>query len=130
MLAGELAASRVKKADIEKMRGLIVGMEKTTDARRHMELNFEFHGLIVELSGNSKLIGTYHRLRVPIQVAGIHYRSEKWVERIGQEQKEHRAIVRALEQRDAEAAARAIRAHIKRGGTSLLEDVERSIGQE
>ena len=77
-----------------------------------------------------KLAETYHRLRVPIQVAGIHYRSENWMERIAQEQKEHRAIVRALEQKDAEATSRAIREHIKRGGTSLLEDVERSVGQE
>jgi DNA-binding GntR family transcriptional regulator len=72
----------------------------------------------------------YHRLRAPIQVAGIHYRSESWVNRVAQEQREHRAIVRALEQRDAEAVARAISEHIKRGSKSLLEDVERSLRQE
>jgi len=130
MLAGELAAARVKKADIERLRALIAEMEKSTDVAGHLELNFEFHGLIVELSDNRKLIETYHRLRVPIQVAGIHYRSENWVERIAQEQKEHRAIVRALDQHDAEAVARAIGEHIKRGGASLLEDVERSVKEE
>jgi len=130
MLAGELAAARVKKADTERLRAMIAEMEKSTEVARHLELNFEFHGLIVELSDNRKLIETYHRLRVPIQVAGIHYRSENWVERITQEQKEHRAIVRALEQRDAEAVARAIGEHIKRGGASLLEDVERSVKEE
>lgn len=130
MLAGELAAGRVRKADLDKLRALVAEMEQSTDVGRHLELNFQFHSLIVELSGNRKLIETYHRLRVPIQVAGIHYRSENWVKRLAQEQREHRAIVRALEQRDAEAVARAISAHIKRGGSSLLEDVERSVGQE
>jgi len=130
MLAGELAAARVKKADIERLRGLIAKMEKSDEVGQHLALNFEFHGLIVELSDNRKLIETYHRLRVPIQVAGIHYRSENWVERVTQEQKEHRSIVRALEQRDAEAVSRAVSEHIKRGAASLLEDVERSAGQE
>jgi GntR family transcriptional regulator, rspAB operon transcriptional repressor len=130
MLAGELAASRVQKADLDKLRALVAEMEQSTDVGRHLELNFQFHSLIVELSGNRKLIETYHRLRVPIQVAGIHYRSENWIKRLAQEQREHRSIVRALEQRDAEAVARAISAHIKRGGSSLLEDVERSVRQE
>ncbi|MFM8394033.1 MAG: FCD domain-containing protein, partial [Acidobacteriota bacterium] len=90
------------------------------------ELNFQFHGLIVELSDNRKLIEMYERLSVPIQVAGIHYRSEGWLERLAQEQQEHRAIVDALASRDAEEVARAISAHIGRGGRSLLEDVEKS----
>jgi GntR family transcriptional regulator, rspAB operon transcriptional repressor len=129
MLAGELAAERITKSDLEKLRSLIAEMEKSTEVARHLELNFEFHGLIVTLSDNRKLAETYHRLRVPIQVAAIHFRSENWTERIAQEQKEHRAIVRALEQKDAEATSRAIREHIKRGGSSLLKDVERSFAR-
>ncbi len=127
MLAGELAAERVTKNDIAQLRALIVAMEASKEVAPHLELNFEFHGLIVTLSGNRKLAETYHRLRVPIQVAGIHYRSENWTARIAQEQKEHRAIVRALEQKDAEAVTRAIREHIKRGGASLLEDVSKAV---
>ena len=129
MLAGELAVAHVTKADLEKLRSLIAAMEKSIAVAQHLELNFEFHGLLVELAGNRKLSETYHRLRVPIQVAAIHYRSENWTARLAQEQKEHRAIVRALEQKDAEAVSRAIREHLKRGSASLLEDVERSVGQ-
>ena len=130
MLAGELACKQAKKTDIERLRSLVTEMEQSDEVAGHLELNFRFHSLIVELSGNRKLAETYHRLRVPIQVAGIHYRSENWVDRVAQEQKEHRAIVRALEQKDAEAVSRAIREHIKRGGASLLEDVERSVKKE
>jgi GntR family transcriptional regulator, rspAB operon transcriptional repressor len=125
MLAGELAAKRATKSDIERLRTLMAEMEKTGDAGRHLALNFEFHGLIVELSGNRKLIEMYHRLRVPIQVAGIHYRSENWVNRLPQERAEHNSIIRALEKRDAKAVTSAIGEHIKRGGASLLEDVEK-----
>jgi len=127
MMAGELACARAKKSDTEQLRRLIAEMEQSADVAHHLELNFKFHSLIVELADNRKLAETYHRLRVPIQVAGIHYRSENWTERIAQEQKEHRAIVRALELKDAEAVARAIRDHIQRGGASLLADVERSV---
>ncbi len=129
MLAGELAVNFITKTEIGKLRNLITQMEASHDVAQHLDLNFEFHSLIVELSENRKLIETYHRLRVPIQVAGIHYRSEDWVSRIVQEQKEHRTIIRALEQKDAEAVSRAISEHIKRGSTSLLEDVKRSIKQ-
>jgi DNA-binding GntR family transcriptional regulator len=127
MLAGELACARVKKSDTEQLRRLIAEMEQSTEVGHHLELNFKFHSLIVERADNRKLAETYHRLRVPIQVAGIHYRSENWMERIAEEQKEHRAIVRGLEQKDAEAVTRAIRDHIQRGGASLLADVERSV---
>ncbi|MBO0862448.1 MAG: GntR family transcriptional regulator [Chloracidobacterium sp.] len=130
MLAGELAAARATKADVERLRALISKMEKAEEVGRHLTLNFEFHGSIVELSDNRKLIETYHRLRVPIQVAAIHYRSENWVDRLGKEQKEHRSIVRALEQHDAKAVSQAISEHIKRGGASLLEDVERSVNRQ
>lgn len=126
MLAGELAARRVNKADINQLRKLIAQMESSQEVGAHLELNFQFHGLIVQLSDNRKLIEMYHRLRVPIQVAAIHYRSEDWMSRVAQEQKEHRAIVKALEQKDAEAVSRAISHHINRGSSSLLEDVERS----
>ncbi|MBI1761280.1 MAG: GntR family transcriptional regulator [Acidobacteria bacterium] len=133
VLAGELAVERIKKADLEKLSKLIAEMEQSTsqtDVGRHLELNFQFHGLLVELADNRKLIEMYHRLRTPIQIAGIHYRSESWVERVAQEQKEHRAIVRALQQKDAGAVARAIREHLKRGGASLLAEVKRSIKQD
>lgn len=126
MLAGELAVKRVGEDDLVRLRDLIVRMEESSEVAAHVELNFQFHGLIVELSDNRKLIEMYERLSVPIQVAGIHYRSEGWLDRLAQEQVEHRAIVDALEGRDEEAAIRSISAHIKRGRRSLLEDVERS----
>jgi DNA-binding GntR family transcriptional regulator len=96
------------------------------DVHRHLEMNFEFHELIIRLSGNQKLLAVYRQLRTPIHIAGVHYRSENWLARVEQEQREHRAIVRALERRDAEAIKRAITAHLTRAQDSLVSDVERS----
>jgi GntR family transcriptional regulator, rspAB operon transcriptional repressor len=129
VLAGELAAARVTVADIAKLNALITAMEKGAakrDVREHSEQNFAFHELIVSLSGNRKLAEIYRQLRAGIHIAGVHYRSEHWLQRVAQEQREHRAIVRALERRDAEAVARAITGHLKRGRASLLEDVARA----
>lgn len=129
VLAGELAAERVTEADIAKLNALIAAMEKGAakrDVREHLEQNFAFHELIVSLSGNRKLAEIYRQLRASIHIAGVHYRSEHWLQRVEQEQREHRAIVRALERLDAEAVARAITSHLKRGRASLLEDVARA----
>lgn len=130
VLAGKLAARHITKADLERLRALIVAMEKSTaktDVLVHLEQNAEFHELIVKRSGNGKLLETYRRLRTPIHLAGIHSRTDDWVDRVAREQKEHRAIVRALEQRDPVIVEQAITNHILRASGSLVEDVERVI---
>lgn len=129
VLAGELAVEHVTPADIEKLQSLIAEMEASAehqDVARHLEKNFEFHETIIGLSGNQKLLTVYRQLRTPIHIAGVHHRSANWVERVAQEQREHRAIVRALKQRDAEAVTRAMTEHLKRARVSLVGDVERS----
>jgi GntR family transcriptional regulator, rspAB operon transcriptional repressor len=129
VLAGELAVENVAKADIARLRRLITEMEAAAENRNvtvHLEKNFEFHELIIELSGNRKLMEIYRLLRARIHIAGVHYRSENWLNRVEQEQREHRAIVRALEQRDPEAVAKAINEHLKRAKVSLVADVERT----
>jgi len=129
VLAGELAVAHVTKPDLARLQSYIAEMEAAVAARDvhcHLEMNFEFHELIIRLSGNQKLLAVYRQLRTPIHIAGVHYRSENWLARVEQEQREHRAIVRALERRDAEAIKRAITAHLTRAQDSLVSDVERS----
>jgi DNA-binding GntR family transcriptional regulator len=130
VLAGKLAARHVTKADIERLRQLIAAMEQSnakTDVRLHLEQNAEFHELIVKRSGNRKLFETWRRLRTPIHVAGIHSRTDDWIDRVSREQREHRAIVRALEQRDPAAVEQAITNHIMRASGSLVEDVKQTL---
>lgn len=132
ILAGKLAVRHITKADAERLRELIAAMEKSTaptDVRLHLEQNAEFHELIVKRSGNRKLLETYRRLRTPIHLAGIHSRTADWVDRVAREQREHRAIVRALEQRDPALVEQAITNHIMRASGSLVEDVARVVGE-
>lgn len=129
VLAGKLAVKHLTKADIEHLRALVAAMEKsntTNDVQLHLDQNAEFHGLIVQRAGNRKLLETYHRLRTPLQIAGIHSNTDNWIDRVAREQREHRAIVRALEQRDPVAVEQAITAHVLRASHSLVEDVEQS----
>ncbi|MBS1809749.1 MAG: GntR family transcriptional regulator [Acidobacteria bacterium] len=130
VLAGKLAARHITKADLERLRELIAAMEQSnakTDVRLHLEQNAEFHALIVRRSGNRKLFETWRRLRAPIHVAGIHSRTDDWIDRVTREQREHRAIVRALEQRDPTAVEQAITNHIMRASGSLVEDVKKTL---
>jgi DNA-binding GntR family transcriptional regulator len=130
VLAGKLAVRHITKADIERLRQLIAAMEQSnakTDVRLHLEQNAEFHELIVKRSGNRKLFETWRRLRTPIHVAGIHSRTDDWIDRVAREQREHRAIVRALEQRDPAAVEQAITNHIMRASGSLVEDVKQTL---
>jgi len=129
LLAGELAVEHVTPEVIARMNDLIARMEKSAAARdvnEHLDKNFEFHELILELSHNRKLMEIYRQLRASIHIAGVHFRSENWLARVDQEQREHRAIVRALEKRDPEAVVRAISNHLKRAKESLVADVQSS----
>jgi DNA-binding GntR family transcriptional regulator len=59
LLAGELAVEHVTPEVIARMNDLIARMEKSAAARdvnEHLERNFEFHELILELSHNRKLM--------------------------------------------------------------------------
>ena len=130
VLAGKLALRHLTKADLERLRELIAAMDKSTaksDVHLHLEQNAAFHELILTRSGNRKLLETWRRLRTPIHVAGIHSRTDNWAERVTREQREHRAIVRALEQRDPEAVEQAVTNHIMRASDSLVDDVEKAV---
>lgn len=133
VLAGRKAVEHISKADVERLQELIAAMEKSTgknDVRKHLDQNAQFHELILKLSGNRKLFETWQRLRTPIHVAGIHHRTDDWAARVAQEQREHRAIVRALERRDPDAVEQAITQHILRAGGTLSKDIEKITGQE
>lgn len=127
VLAGKRAVKRITKAQIEQLRALVAEMEKSTaktEVGKHLAQNTEFHELILKIAGNRRLLEIYRRVRVPSQVAGIHFLTENWVDRVAREQREHRAIVRALELRDEAAVERALTNHIQRASASLIEDVE------
>jgi DNA-binding GntR family transcriptional regulator len=129
-LAAEKAIDRVTPEVIDRIRRLIAELEKpiSTDIERsmHNQKNVELHDLIIELSGNRKLVEFYQRLNAHIKIARIHYGRQDWEQRMEQEKTEHREIQHALEARDRDRLVNALRAHIQRAANCLLEDLKKN----
>jgi DNA-binding GntR family transcriptional regulator len=126
-LAAELACRRVTDEDVAHLRAIGAALDVTGRAgevQRHVDLNFELHGRVVELAGNRKLAALYGQLRAATQVAAIHHRWQDWNRRLDEERREHEAIIDALARRDPGAAAAAVRDHIARGKAEVIAGLE------
>lgn len=127
-LACRLAAGRVSAEDITQLRALLARHEEqiASDAGRvyyQKEGDLDFHFLIVQLSGNSRLFHLlceelYHLLRL--------YRRQTSTEpaRPVQAFKEHHQIVDALEQQDGELAELLMRRHIGSARETLIRQLQ------
>jgi DNA-binding GntR family transcriptional regulator len=112
--AGE-AAKRLD-GDVSALEAELSGMGQARDLREQVEHDARFHQLIVEASGNSRLIEIWSSLQVETRTAitalltGLtpHDAAEL-----------HEPIVEALRRRDAKAAGRAIRSHFDHFGRLL-----------
>ena len=133
-LAAEKAIDRVTPEAMNKMKRLIADLEQpvSTDLERsaHNQNNVELHDLIIELSGNRKLVEFYHRLNAHIKIARIHYSRQDWEQRMEQEKKEHREIQQAFEARDRDRLVNALRTHIQRAADCLLADLRKNSSAE
>ena len=110
---GRRLAQSIAPAALKEVRGLVDQMEqavKAKDFSAYHLLNLRFHDRLVELAGNSKLTATYRKLikelslfrRINLADGGLMPVS------VG----EHRQIVKAIASGDAEAAGRAMFAHV------------------
>ncbi len=116
-LAAELAAERITGRDLSKLRELQERMEnyhKAGELRDYFEVNQQTHRFIVECARNSVLKATHENLLARMERArffalGAHGR---WTESV----REHRQILRALEQRDGRKAGELLSHHVRRTG--------------
>lgn len=129
-LAAETLAPRVTPELVERFEKLIAALEIPIEddatRRLHDESNVQLHLLIVEASGNQRLLELYHSLNAHLTIARIHLRRRPDNARLEQERREHRAIVDALTARDAKRLVEVLGQHIKRAGLALVEDVTRA----
>lgn len=113
-LVGRRLAGRFEPAARKAVHALLDDMDAAAtqkDAARYHMLNLRFHDLLVEATGNSKLIGAYRRL-----IKELHLFRLKGLTAGGGlpvSNDEHRAIVRAIESGDADAAGRKMREHVR-----------------
>ncbi|HEY6757861.1 MAG TPA: GntR family transcriptional regulator [Baekduia sp.] len=117
-VAAREAAKRLD-GDVAALEAEIEAMANAHDVREQVEHDVRFHQLIVEASGNSRLIEIWSSLQVdarttitalatgvsPTEAADLH-----------------RPIVEALRHRSARAAGRAIRSHVEDFGKRLVEE--------
>ncbi|WP_149193314.1 GntR family transcriptional regulator [Luteimonas suaedae] len=126
-LAAEATVARLTPELLEAFTDLTRQLERpvTSEAERmrHEQANVALHMLIVESSGNQRLMEIYRSLNAHLTIARIHSRRRPEAHRLEQELQEHRAMLDALQQRDAPRLVQVLGDHIRRAGHDLVEDV-------
>ena len=132
-LAVELAIGNLGADKINRLKELVNQMEAPVNDERgkalHEQKNEEFHSLIVESSGNRKLIEMYRQLKAYIAIARIHYQRGVGQRRMQKVHSEHRRIFAAVKNGDGERAKELLRSHILAGASRLTEDLVTAKGK-
>lgn len=88
------------------------------------EADLKFHETLMECSGNQKLVNTYVNSHIPL----FHQKLTKSAMNDYElTDKEHRAIVKALKERNAEQAEKVMKAHFARGAKMIDVDLEQLV---
>jgi DNA-binding GntR family transcriptional regulator len=102
---------------------LIEKMEVTKEAEKYLELNLEFHREIFDLSGNERLSALDTSLGKEIRL--FRARGLRSGGGLAVSNQEHRGILSALRDRNAELAGRLFEQHILAGRDRFLSTFER-----
>jgi DNA-binding GntR family transcriptional regulator len=116
-VAARAAAERLR-GDVKALEREVRAMAKATDLPEQVEHDVRFHALIVEASGNGRLLELWSSLQVEARTmitalrTGLDPQSAAAL---------HEPIVEALRRRDPDAAGREIRRHVEEFGRMVLE---------
>jgi DNA-binding GntR family transcriptional regulator len=123
-LAPEKAVENITAADLKRLKELLKSLRKPVrnddERKKHEHDNIELHLILVNASGNRRLIEMYEALNAHIKIARIHASERNWSSRLQEEQTEHEEIVNAIEEGDATKVIAALRKHIHRAKDSLI----------
>lgn len=112
-LVGRRLAESIGAAQLKQVRAMVDAMEravKAADARGYHLLNLQFHERLVEMAGNRKLTAIYRKLIKELSLFRRLNLADGWLMPVSAS--EHRSIVKAIASGDAEAAGRAMFAHV------------------
>jgi DNA-binding GntR family transcriptional regulator len=121
-VAAREAAKRMK-GEVTALEKEIEAMTRARDLREQVEHDVRFHQLIVEASGNSRLLEIWRSLQVEARTAITALRTGLTPEEAAEM---HRPIVDALRRKDSRGAGRAIRSHVERFGKILASQAKAS----
>lgn len=113
-LCAAKAASRASDADVKELTTLAERMREaasTGDLLAYSDLNHKLHRRIREISGQQTATATIERLRG--QIVRLQFRLALRPGRVSASLPEHEKIVQAIARRDAAAAERAMRTHLR-----------------
>ncbi len=119
-LAARCAAIRVTSDEIAELEKLHDRYERAQNWEASVPIGTEFHNRILSLAGNARLTAILGPLKAQIgltrlaQLRDVRGRHDESVV-------EHRAILRAIQQRDAAAAERHARVHVRRSSEATLQ---------
>lgn len=117
----ELTALRVTDTFLDQAERLLAEMEATEDIGRWVELNREFHRILTEASGNTRMIEILRNLRnVSSLYVGII--ADQSPARLATANDEHKAILDACRSRDAAVASRLVKQHVQ-SSLNMLRDL-------
>lgn len=110
--AAETAVKNVTDKDIRHLKKCLAKLGRPSSTSEFVRVNTEFHSLIVSLAQNPFLMRFYSQLQMQMQV--VTYLMERGVnpKEVEARQKEHVAIVTALENRSARELKAALRDHV------------------
>jgi DNA-binding GntR family transcriptional regulator len=124
--AGRLMAERASEADLaelEKLHDEMNDAAATHAFERYFPLNFSFHELIVDAAGNRTLASQYRMLVKRLRL--FRARNLMFGDTLEVSNREHDTIVRAILQRDMDAAGRACFEHVEQGRRRVTERTKR-----
>lgn len=122
-LASRLALPHLTKSNFAQLETLLATMSSTSDIHKWVRCNAEFHGIIEQACGRSRLLELIVRLRhqtepyVRMYVHLLH--GEK------RATSEHRTIVDACIRRDESAVEASVREHLLNTGVSVAAHLKR-----
>lgn len=133
-LAAEKAMDRMRPADMERLEELLELLRQPVNneeaLRKHERANGELHLLLIEAAGNRRLTEIYKGLNAHLTIARIHAAErntnedprppQEIAKRLTAEQSEHDEIVASLKARDLPRMQAAVRNHIGRAKSSLM----------
>lgn len=123
--AAELTAVKATESDLARLSKLQDKLERHYQAQErneYFETNQHIHRLIIELAGNDTLTQLHHQLMNRVSrgrylAIGMQHRWEESVE-------EHRALLDALREHNAELAGRILAEHVLHTGGTLAKELE------
>ena len=130
-LAAALASERVTDEEMDNLQRFLVQFAndiKSGDMEHIVDTDMKFHDALYQASRNNRLVGIISNLRD--QLTRFRTTSMSYPDRLKASLNEHRSLVEAIAQGDAEAAKAAAEFHMEQSEKTLLKAMEKLQGKE